>query len=130
MAQCEYRNCDNENARTNQRARFCSERCRRIENVHRLRVKRMQMCIAMKGGCCAECGYDRCSDALTFHHHLGVKHFELSLQNMTTAWSRILAELELVTLLCVRCHVEWHYEDRRRTRPTAPSLEVMAAAVG
>lgn len=54
------------------------------------------------------CSYDRCMDALQFHHlDPSEKDFVLSRVG-TWAWQRIVNELDKCVLLCCRCHTEVH----------------------
>lgn len=64
------------------------------------------------GGKCQKCGYDKCLDALQFHHNdPSQKKF-----NITNAiWGeehvneqQILDEIKKCTLLCANCHAEIH----------------------
>lgn len=60
------------------------------------------------GGRCSKCGYDRCMDALEFHHvdptqkefHLGERR-GLSIDKLRT-------ELDKCILVCRNCHTEIH----------------------
>lgn len=60
-----------------------------------------------KGGKCILCGYDRCLDALTFHHH-GDKGFGIGAQGHTRSWDRVRTELDECILVCANCHAEIH----------------------
>jgi hypothetical protein len=67
------------------------------------------MAIDHKGGKCQICGYDRCHEALEFHHldETG-KDFGISNKGYTRSWSRIKQEIEKCLLLCANCHREVH----------------------
>lgn len=68
-------------------------------------------CIEYKGGCCEECGYNRCIDAMSFHHNdPNEKDFEISRFRHVTAqaFEKVKPELDKCRLLCVRCHAEEH----------------------
>lgn len=62
------------------------------------------------GGKCTRCGYDKCIDALEFHHldptqkefHLG----EARGRNLAS----LREELNKCILVCRNCHTEIHYE--------------------
>lgn len=65
------------------------------------------------GGKCNRCGYDKCFDALHFHHNdPSQKDFNIS----SAIWSTqthvneqtILSEVRKCTLLCANCHAEIH----------------------
>ena len=62
------------------------------------------------GGKCVRCGYNKCQDALEFHHqdptqkefHLGEKR-GLSIE-------KLIPELNKCLLVCRNCHTEIHFE--------------------
>ena len=55
------------------------------------------------------CGYDRCVEALEFHHlDSSRKDFGISGQGYTRSWRRIREELDKCVLLCANCHREVH----------------------
>jgi hypothetical protein len=80
-----------------------------IEAVRKRRKKVRQMAIDHKGGRCQICGYERCPEALEFHHldETG-KDFGISDKGYTRSWSRIKQEIEKCLLLCANCHREVH----------------------
>jgi hypothetical protein len=68
-----------------------------------------QMAIEYKGGKCLQCGYDRCVDALEFHHtNSSGKDFSISEKGYTRSWARVKKELDKCMLLCANCHRELH----------------------
>jgi 5-methylcytosine-specific restriction endonuclease McrA len=65
--------------------------------------------IAYKGGRCQICSYDRCAEALEFHHlSSSRKDFGISSKGYTRSWNKVLEELEKCILLCANCHRELH----------------------
>jgi hypothetical protein len=74
----------------------------------RNRAKKAKL-VALKGGKCMACGYDKCIDALDFHHIDG-KDFEIG-EAMKFSFDRVLKEVEKCELLCCRCHREIHSEE-------------------
>ncbi len=67
-----------------------------------------QRAVEYKGGRCSQCGYNKCSDALEFHHHDGRKDFGISQDGLTRSWERIEKELKKCILICANCHREEH----------------------
>lgn len=61
------------------------------------------------GGKCQVCGYDKCRDALCFHH---VDPTKKSF-NLSTSWhaklSKLREEASKCLLLCANCHFEIHH---------------------
>jgi transposase len=88
------------------RGYYRCKRCR-SERVSRRRRKIKLLLMQEAGGCCALCGYDRCSAALHFHHlDPGSKEFHLSMQGVTRSLAAARAEMAKCVLLCANCHAE------------------------
>jgi len=74
----------------------------------RIRNDRKDKAVEYLGGRCKVCGYNRCRQALVFHHNdASKKDFVLS-WNWEKAWNIIKKELDKCSLLCNRCHTEVH----------------------
>lgn len=72
------------------------------------RQKTKDRAIAHKGGKCEICGYDRCVQALTFHHRdPKTKSFGI-MDGRTRSWETIRSEIGKCALLCQNCHSEVH----------------------
>ncbi len=73
-------------------------------------VRKREM-IALKGGGCSCCGYNKNYAALHFHH-LGNKSFNLDSRKIANCtYEKLLIELEKCIVLCANCHAEEHYPD-------------------
>jgi len=80
-----------------------------IRAVHKRRKKIRMMAVEYKGGKCEICGYDRCVEALEFHHQDSAKKdFSVSSDGCTRSWVRVKAELDKCIMLCANCHRETH----------------------
>lgn len=80
-----------------------------IRAVHARRKKVRQMAIEYKGGSCQICGYNRCINALEFHHNnLSEKKFGISAKGYTRSWKEVMKELGKCLMLCANCHRELH----------------------
>ena len=80
-----------------------------IKAVYARRKKVRAMAVEYKGGRCENCGYDRCLDALEFHHKDPTqKDFSISSKGYTRSWDRVKKELDKCTILCANCHRELH----------------------
>lgn len=80
---------------------------------HKTQLRRAmkKQAVKLKGGKCSICGYDKCIDALQFHHEdFTVKEFGLS-NGETRSWERYKEELKKCILVCGNCHVEIHSKD-------------------
>ncbi|MGB9863607.1 MAG: hypothetical protein ACPLPQ_07360 [Candidatus Saccharicenans sp.] len=92
-----------------EKRRYKDRRQYLIQAVQKRRKKIRQMAIAYKGGRCQICGYDKCLEALEFHHLESVgKDFGISDKGYTRSWDKIKAELDKCILLCANCHREIH----------------------
>lgn len=105
------------------RRKYCSKACfskkleaDRLESnwsgskaVSRFRQRQKMKAVEHKGGKCALCGYDKCAQALHFHHlDPATKAFGLSSQGLTRSWTTVKTELDKCILLCANCHAEVH----------------------
>jgi len=67
-----------------------------------------QKAIDYKGGYCQICGYNKCNQALVFHHiNPNEKEFSIS-EKAHHSLKNIKLELDRCILLCCRCHAEIH----------------------
>ena len=68
-----------------------------------------QWALEYKGSKCEKCGYNKCSEALEFHHkNPEEKDFNLSDRNLILDWQEIKKELDKWILVCAKCHREIH----------------------
>lgn len=79
-----------------------------------LRQVSKKLYIEYKGNQCEECGYNKCSASLTFHH-LNPNKKEIQLSNINERINslneinkNIELELDKCQLLCCNCHLEWY----------------------
>jgi len=67
------------------------------------------MAVEYKGGKCEICGYDRCIEALEFHHkNTSSKDFGISAKGYTRSWKKVMEELDKCVIVCANCHRELH----------------------
>lgn len=86
-------------------------RCKkcRTESVQRRRKKVKRLLIEYKGGKCEKCGYNRCFDALEFHHqNPKEKEFGISNKGITLSLDKMKKEVDKCILVCANCHREIH----------------------
>jgi 5-methylcytosine-specific restriction endonuclease McrA len=84
-------------------------RCKkcRSEAVARRRKKVKRQLVEEAGGRCVLCGYDRCVEALEFHHRdPAKKSFGLAHRGITRSIAEVRKEAEKCVLLCSNCHSE------------------------
>lgn len=66
-----------------------------------------------KGNKCSICGYDKCIEALEFHHiDMSEKEFNLSDRNLKLDWQEIKRELDKCIVVCANCHRELHAKQK------------------
>ena len=75
-------------------------------SLRRKKVK--QQSVDYLGGSCSKCGYNKCLDALEFHHiDPSIKDKKYS--HLRSAFSvKLKLELDKCMLLCSNCHKEVH----------------------
>jgi 5-methylcytosine-specific restriction endonuclease McrA len=80
-----------------------------LKAVQRRREKVRSTAVEYKGGRCQVCGYDRCIEALEFHHlDPAQKDFGISHKGYTRSWEKVKEEVDKCILLCANCHREFH----------------------
>lgn len=89
---------------------YCISCWNKLSTLRQKDTKRK--CVEYKGGSCIKCGYDKCMEALDFHHRdESEKIFSIS-QVKSFSFDNIKAELDKCDLLCCRCHREIEAEKR------------------
>jgi transcription elongation factor Elf1 len=75
--------------------------------------RRKKMTVVEKfGGKCCICGYDKCINALEFHHlDKKLKEEKPSYIIMRWSWEKVKKELEKCILVCSNCHKELHFSE-------------------
>lgn len=92
------------------RKSYC--RCKKCHNKFSIErfVTNKKRAVDYKGGKCKVCGYDKCVDALEFHHRdPSEKNREYDANYMKKLdFEKVKLELDKCDLLCCRCHREIH----------------------
>jgi len=74
--------------------------------IRRRRIVK-ERAVALLGGACIICGYDRHPGMLDFHHiDPKTKSFGISSGGLSRSWGSISQELERCVLVCAKCHRE------------------------
>lgn len=92
------------------------------------RVRKLkQLALDYKGGKCEICGYDKCPQAMHFHHKdPNEKDFSLSNITCRTFNETIRKELDKCQLLCSNCHAEIHWEENsQRLKDRKAAIEAL-----
>jgi hypothetical protein len=80
------------------------------ELVKNWRKRTKHRLVESLGGKCCCCGYNKCDEALEFHHRdpkekdIGIGAIRAS----NISWKRIVEEIRKCTLVCSNCHKEIH----------------------
>lgn len=76
------------------------------------REKTKKEAVDFLGGKCIICGYNKYPQAIVFHHKdPKQKEYSISEHN-GRSFKTIKKEVEKCVLMCIRCHIEWHVENR------------------
>ena len=84
-------------------------RCKkcRSERVTKYRKKRKTDLVEAFGGKCQICGYDKCQEALQFHHiDPSQKQYGIAQKGHCRKWDEVVLEAGKCILVCANCHVE------------------------
>lgn len=80
------------------------------KTVTALRRAMKKQAVKELGGKCEICGYDKCIDALVFHHeNPNEKEFGLAQGGTCHTWQEYITEARKCKLLCANCHAEEHW---------------------
>jgi DNA-binding CsgD family transcriptional regulator len=79
-----------------------------VKNVIKWRRQVKIKLVEYKGGKCEKCGYDKCTDALEFHH-LDPNEKDFTISGKSWSFDRLKKEVEKCILVCSNCHKEIHY---------------------
>ena len=84
-----------------------------IKGVTNWRRRTKKNLIDYKGGKCEKCGYDKCVDALEFHH-LDPSKKDFSISGKSWSYDRLKIEVDKCILVCSNCHKEIHFEIKQK----------------
>lgn len=108
MKICEWHLCDNEVVGQRNKM-YCGAKCKNKAAVTAYRRKIKIRAVDYMGGKCSECDYNRCVEALQFHHlDPTQKDFGISEIGTNRSWETIKTELDKCVCLCGNCHTEVH----------------------
>jgi hypothetical protein len=88
--------------------------------THERQLQNKAKAVALLGGKCIRCGYNKCISALEFHHVNPENKERVGTGNLASrCWERYLEEIKKCILLCANCHRE--EEESLRPRSAADS---------
>ena len=89
----------------------------RVRQVVYWRIKVKNKLVEYKGGKCEKCGYNRCIDALEFHHK-DPNQKDFSIGGKSWSFEKLKNEVDKCILVCANCHREIHSKIKTvRTEP-------------
>ena len=78
------------------------------------RRKRKKILVDLLGGSCIICGYNKCLEALQFHHR-EESHKTISIsKNLSGSFKNLKKEIQKCILVCANCHAEIESLKRKR----------------
>jgi hypothetical protein len=80
---------------------------RKSNSVIYWRKKAKKKLVEYKGGKCQCCGYDKCIEAMEFHH-LDPSQKDFSISGKSWAYERLRKEVDKCIMVCSNCHKEIH----------------------
>lgn len=88
-----------------------------VEYDYQKRHKIKAKLVEYKGGKCEICGYDKCLNALDFHHkNPENKEFALNTANYNKSFEKLKNEVDKCILICANCHRELHFSENEKKR--------------
>jgi len=89
--------------------RYKCKECRKQAVIEK-RERNKRKLVDYKGGKCEICGYNKCIDALEFHH-LNPEEKKIGLtKECTISFNEMKAEADKCILVCANCHREIHFK--------------------
>lgn len=97
------------------------KKCSNKKSTERWRNSKKKA-VEYKGGKCERCGYNKCIDALEFHH-INPKEKDKNFGNIKhKSWEKQKRELDKCICVCSNCHREIHAELRLESSMPLPQL--------
>ena len=95
--------------------KYLCKKCNK-DSVDKRRWEKKEELVKYKGGKCEVCGYDKCIDALEFHHiNKDTKSFGIG-GRLTRSLNELKKEADKCILVCSNCHREIHYKENKAKR--------------
>jgi len=96
---------------TKQKIKLSDEELKKnnVEQVVSWRRRTKVKLVEYKGGKCERCSYNKCMDALEFHHK-DKKQKDFSISGKSWSYEKLKKEVDKCMLVCSNCHKEIHAE--------------------
>ena len=83
----------------------------KFQQVMNWRKKAKMKLVEYKGGKCEKCEYNKCINALEFHH-LNPNEKDFTIGGKSWSFEKLKKESDKCILVCSNCHKEIHYEEK------------------
>ena len=83
----------------------------KVTSVINWRQRTKKKLVEYKGGKCEKCSYNKCMDAMEFHH-TDPNEKDFSISGKSWSFDRLKKEVDKCILVCSNCHKEIHYLER------------------
>lgn len=94
---------------SNNNKKFCSSKCRK-KHAYNACLHYIEQ--QKEKGCC-KCRYNKCLDALHFHHKNPTKKIaKINKIRKTGNLNKVKAEIQKCILVCANCHAELHKKEK------------------
>lgn len=103
--ECTCKHCGRIYEWTTYRKGFTQTRCNSCVTKHRAKKFKHQA-VALLGGACSQCGYNKSVTALQFHHVDPTQKSFIIGGAHCRSWKKIKEELKKCILVCANCHHE------------------------
>lgn len=112
---CTWHTCNNEIPTDRKNRKFCCLKCKNKFYVNKRRRDLKILAVEYKKYKCEKCQYDKCIEALEFHHKdPNEKDFGIACHGYTRSWKKVKTDLDKCIMLCSNCHRELHSEIDKR----------------
>ena len=96
----------------------CHRETHKFETLSRMQLKKKHILEQIHKFECEECGYNKCYNALDFHHKYKDKKINIARlcgKNTTTQGNLVMLieEMGKCNLLCANCHSNKHFDDKK-----------------
>lgn len=85
------------------------QNCKKCHNkkLIKKRQKNLEIARELKGNKCCKCGYNKCKNALEFHH-IDTTKKDFAIGGSRYGLKKLLEEVNKCILVCANCHREIH----------------------
>lgn len=94
-----------------------------VRNTSEYRVNIKQRLVDYKGGKCQICGYNRCINALEFHH-VNPEEKDFTISGGTKSFDTLKPEIDKCIIICANCHRDLHFRESEEYKKWGTSKKI------